>query len=303
MAAFNPSDWIALLKPRVLVLVVYTGLIGLLVAPGQIGLLQGFTAIACITGAAGACGAINMWYDRDIDRLMRRTRTRPIITGRIGATQALWFGIILAAISVGVMWAVVNTISALALVFSVWFYVCVYTMWLKRRTPQNIVIGGAAGALPPVIAWAAVTGSIDVTALVLFGIIFIWTPPHFWALALWANEDYRIANVPMLPVIAGSKETRRQIMIYTILLVPISTLPYFVGTSGVVYLAASLLLGANFLRHAWKVLRDKQDATGVSLTNDMPAKKAFKYSVAYLFALFGALAVDHWVMPFLPAGM
>jgi heme o synthase len=290
------SDWLSLLKPRVLVLVVYTGVIGLMIAPGHLTSLQNLVAIACITGAAGACGAINMWYDRDIDRLMRRTRNRPIAAGRVAPLGGLWFGVILAAVSVLGMWAMVNLPAALTLLFSALFYIFIYTMWLKRRTPQNIVIGGAAGALPPVIAWAAATGSINATAIVLFGIIFIWTPPHFWSLALWANEDYRIAGVPMLPVVAGARTTRWNILAYTVLMVPFSTLPYFMGATGPIYLAASLLLGAGFLWHAWQVMTDDQDATGVSLTNDRPARKAFKYSVLYLFALFGALAVDHWVM-------
>ncbi len=290
------ADFFALLKPRVLVLVVYTGLVGLLLAPGHLGLLQGFTAIACITGAAGACGAMNMWYDRDIDLVMRRTRNRPIPAGRMTPETVLAFGVILAAVSVAVMGTALNWTAGLALLFSVFFYIFVYTVWLKRRTPQNIVIGGAAGALPPVIAWAAATGRIDLTALVLFGIIFIWTPPHFWSLALWANEDYRKAGVPMLPVVAGARETRRQILWYTIAMVPLSTLPYFTGDSGAAYLATALVLGALFLRHAWLVMTDEQDETGVSRTSDRPAKKAFKYSVLYLFALFGALAVDHWVM-------
>ena len=289
------SDWIALLKPRVLVLVVYTGLIGLILAPGHLSGMEGITAILCITGAAGACGAINMWYDRDIDIIMRRTRNRPIPAGRVTPDAALWYGITLATTSIIVMGVVLNLTAALALLFSVGFYVFVYTVWLKRRTPQNIVIGGAAGALPPVIGWAAATGSISLTALVLFGIIFIWTPPHFWALALWANNDYRQAGIPMLPVVSGARETRRQILAYTAVLVPLSTAPYFLGSNGLPYLVASLLFGAVFLWRSWQVLTDRQDDDGVSLTGDKPAKLAFRYSVIYLFALFGALAVDHWM--------
>ncbi|HEX2942478.1 MAG TPA: heme o synthase [Rhodopila sp.] len=293
------ADWLSLLKPRVLVLVVYTGVIGLILAPGHLTLLQSVTAILCITGAAGACGAINMWYDRDIDTVMRRTRNRPIPAGRISPEGAIWFGIILAAISILVMGFVLNVTAALSLLFSVLFYVFIYTVWLKRRTPQNIVIGGAAGALPPVIGWAASTGRIDLTALVLFGIIFVWTPPHFWALSLWANSDYRAAGIPMLPVVSGARETRRQILLYTVLLVPLSTAPYFLGANGLPYLVASLLFGAVFLWRAWQVMTDEQDETGISLTNDKPAKLCFKYSVIYLFALFGALAVDHWMAGFL----
>ncbi len=225
-------DWIALLKPRVLTLVVFTGAIGLWVAPGHLNPVLAFTAILCITVAAGACGAINMWYDRDIDAIMRRTRNRPIPAGRIQPGPALGFGVTLAVGSVLVMGLAVNLPAALILALSICFYVFVYTVWLKRRTPQNIVIGGAAGAFPPVIGWAAVTGSVDLIPLVLFAIVFIWTPPHFWSLALWANDDYRRAGVPMLPVVAGAKETRRQILLYTLVLVPLSLVPFFVGFSG-----------------------------------------------------------------------
>jgi protoheme IX farnesyltransferase len=288
-------DWIALLKPRVLTLVVFTGVIGLLLAPGHLNAVLAFTAILCITVAAGACGAINMWYDRDIDAVMRRTRNRPIPAGRIQPGPALGFGITLAAGSVLLMGLAVNVTAALILALSVCFYVFVYTMWLKRRTPQNIVIGGAAGAFPPVIGWAAVTGSVDLIPLVLFGIVFIWTPPHFWSLALWANDDYRRAGVPMLPVVSGAKETRRQIVLYTLVLVPLTLAPYFLGFNGPVYGVVAGLLGAVFLLRVYGVMTDRQDAEGVSLTGDAPAKRAFKYSVVYLFVLFGALALDRLV--------
>jgi heme o synthase len=288
-------DWIALLKPRVLTLVVFTGAIGLCVAPGHLNVVLAFTAILCIAVAAGACGAINMWYDRDIDAIMRRTRNRPIPAGRIEPGPVLGFGITLAVGSVLVMGLAVNVPAALVLALSICFYVFVYTIWLKRRTPQNIVVGGAAGAFPPVIGWAAVTGSVDLIPLVLFAIVFIWTPPHFWSLALWANDDYRRAGVPMLPVVAGAKETRRQILLYTLVLVPLSLVPYFVGFSGAVYGVSSGLLGLVFLERVYRVMTDRQDETGISLTRDMPAKRAFKYSVLYLFALFGVLAVDRLV--------
>jgi protoheme IX farnesyltransferase len=288
-------DWIALLKPRVLTLVVFTGLIGLLVAPGHLHPVLALTAVLCIAVAAGACGAINMWYDRDIDAVMRRTRNRPIPAGRIEPGAALGYGISLAVGSVLMMGLAVNLAAAAVLTLSILFYVFVYTMWLKRRTPQNIVIGGAAGAFPPIIGWAAVTGSVDLVPLILFGIVFIWTPPHFWSLALWANDDYRRANVPMLPVVAGAKETRRQIGLYTLVLVPLSMVPWFIGFSGPIYGVAAGILGLGFLVSVWRVLTDKQDPTGVSLTKDMPARAAFKYSIAYLFVLFGALAVDHLV--------
>jgi protoheme IX farnesyltransferase len=288
-------DWIALLKPRVMTLVVFTGMIGLVVAPGHLNPVLAFTAILCIAVAAGACGAINMWYDRDIDAIMRRTRNRPIPAGRIEPGPALGFGITLAAGSVLVMGLVLNIAAALVLALSICFYVFVYTVWLKRRTPQNIVIGGAAGAFPPVIGWAAVTGSVDLIPLVLFGMVFIWTPPHFWSLALWANDDYRRAGVPMLPVVAGAKETRRQILLYTLVLVPLTLVPFFMGFSGLPYGVTAGLLGIVFLERVYRVITDRQDADGNSLTGDAPAKAAFKYSVLYLFALFGALAIDHLV--------
>jgi heme o synthase len=285
-------DWFALLKPRVMSLVVFTGLIGLLVAPGHLNPVLAFTAVLCIAVGAGACGAINMWYDRDIDALMRRTRNRPIPAGRIAPGEALGFGITLAVASVIVMGLAVNMTAAAVLALSIGFYVFVYTIWLKRRTPQNIVIGGAAGAFPAVIGWAAVTGSVDLLPLIMFAIVFFWTPPHFWSLALWANDDYRRANVPMLPVVAGAKETRRQIVLYSLLLVPLSLAPWAIGFSGLVYAIAALALGAGFLLCVWRVARDRQDPTGVSLTNDAPARAAFKYSILYLFVLFAALAVD-----------
>jgi heme o synthase len=286
-------DWIALLKPRVMSLVVFTGAIGLLVAPGHLNPVLGFTAILCIAVAAGACGAINMWYDRDIDAIMRRTRTRPIPMGRIEPGAALGFGITLAAGSVLVMGLAVNIPTALILALSICFYVFVYTMWLKRRTPQNIVIGGAAGAFPAVIGWAAVTGSVDLIPLVLFGIVFIWTPPHFWSLALWANDDYKRAGVPMLPVVAGAKETRRQIVLYSLVLVPLTLVPYLIGFSGLPYGITAGVLGLVFLERVFRVITDRQDAQGNSLTDDAPARAAFKYSVLYLFVLFAALAIDH----------
>jgi heme o synthase len=288
-------DWIALLKPRVMTLVVFTGLIGLLIAPGHLHPVLGFTAVLCIAVAAGACGAINMWYDRDIDAVMRRTRNRPIPAGRIEPGAALGYGITLAAGSVIMMELAVNIAAASVLALSIGFYVFVYTMWLKRRTPQNIVIGGAAGAFPPVIGWAAVTGSVDLVPLILFAIVFVWTPPHFWSLALFANADYQRAGVPMLPVVAGAKETRRQIVIYTLLLVPLSLAPWLIGFSGFVYGLSAAVLGAGFIVSVWRVATDRQDASGVSQTSDAPARIAFKYSILYLFVLFAALAVDRLV--------
>ena len=288
-------DWIALLKPRVMSLVVYSGVIGMVVAPGHLHPVLALTAILCIAVGAGACGAINMWYDRDIDAIMRRTRNRPIPAGRIEAGAALGFGVTLAIGSVIVMGLTVNVVAALVLALSIGFYVFIYTMWLKRRTPQNIVIGGAAGAFPPVIGWAAVTGDVSLVPLVLFGIIFIWTPPHFWSLALWANDDYRRAGVPMLPVVAGARATRWQIVYYTLLLVPLSLVPWAIHFAGVIYGSIALALGLGFLFCVWRVARDQQDAAGVSLTNDKPARTAFKFSILYLFLLFGALAADRLI--------
>ncbi len=286
------KDWIALLKPRVMALVVFIGLIGLLVAPGRLNPILGFTAILCIAVAAGAAGAINMWYDRDIDALMRRTANRPIPAGRIMAGAALSYGVILAVGSVLVMLFATNMAAAALLALSILFYVFVYTIWLKRRTPQNIVIGGAAGAFPPVIGWIAVTGTVDLVPLIMFAIVFFWTPPHFWSLALYTSSDYERSAIPMLPVVAGARETRRQILCYTLVLLPITLLPWVVGFSGLAYAASAILLGLSFLVCVWRVWSDRQDAAGNSLTNDVPARIAFKCSILYLFFLFTALAVD-----------
>jgi protoheme IX farnesyltransferase len=289
------SDWFALLKPRVMTLVVFTAIIGLLVAPMPIHPVLGIAAILCIAVAAGASGAINMWYDRDIDALMRRTARRPIPAGRIEPGAALGFGLTLAVASVAVMGLATNWVAAGWLAFSIFFYVVIYTMWLKRRTPQNIVIGGAAGAFPPVIGWAAATGDVGLMPLIMFAIIFMWTPPHFWALSLWAHGDYARAKVPMLPVTHGARETRRQVMIYTVALVPVTLAPWFVGFSGLVYGGVALLLGAVFLVQSWRVLREPQDEAGRSLVNDAAARATFRFSLYYLFALFGALAIDRLV--------
>jgi protoheme IX farnesyltransferase len=294
-AGSEPRDWLLLLKPRVMSLVVYTGLIGLLIAPQPMHPVLAAIAVLCIALAAGAAGAINMWYDRDIDALMRRTAQRPIPAGRISAEAALGYGTALAVFSVLLMGLAANWVAALVLALSIAFYVFVYTIWLKRRTPQNIVIGGAAGAFPPVIGWAAATGSIELAPVVMFAIIFVWTPPHFWTLSLFAHADYARAGVPMLPVVAGPRETRRQILIYTAVLIAVSLAPVALGLAGALYGAAALLLGLGFLRHALAVLRDRQDRSGVSLSGDRPARAAFRFSITYLFALFGALALDRLV--------
>jgi protoheme IX farnesyltransferase len=289
------ADWLALLKPRVLSLVVFTGAIGLVIAPVKMNPILALTAILCITIAAGAAGSINMWYDRDIDALMKRTATRPIPAGRIAPDAALAYGVFLSLFSVVLMALATNLVAAAVLAISIGFYVFVYTMWLKRRTPQNIVIGGAAGAFPAVIGWAAATGSVTVLPVLLFIIAFLWTPPHFWSLSLYASGDYERAGVPMLPVVRGARHTRWNILVYTLLLVASTLLPWALGYMGGIYGVTALGLGAAFIYYAWRVLNDAQDATGKSLSKDAPAKAAFKYSILYLFILFGACAVDRLV--------
>jgi protoheme IX farnesyltransferase len=288
----SARDWLMMLKPRVQTLVVYTGLAGLLVAPGHLHPVLAIAAILCITIGAGAAGALNMWYDRDIDAIMRRTRKRPVPAGRIAPDEALTYGIVLSVASVMVMGLATNWFAAALLAGSIFYYAVIYTMWLKRRTPQNIVIGGAAGAFPPLIGWAAVTGGLGLMPWLLFGIIFLWTPPHFWALSLYAHTDYERAGVPMLPVVSGAKETRRQVVFYTFALVPFSLLPWAFGCAGMIYGISAGVLGLGFLVSVWRLANDKQDETGVSLTNDAPARRTFRYSILYLFALFGAVAID-----------
>ena len=288
-------DWFILLKPRVVSLVVFTGAAGLLVAPGHINPLVAIIAVLCIAVAAGAAGAINMWYDRDIDRLMQRTASRPVAAGRIAPNDALAYGVALSVASVLLMWLATNLVAAALLAVSIAFYVLIYTMWLKRRTSQNIVIGGAAGAFPPLIGWAAVTGSVDTLPLLLFGIVFFWTPPHFWALSLYACKDYARAGVPMLPVTKGAAHTRVQIMLYTVLLSVVSMSPVLLHLTGPIYAVTAVLLDAVFLACAWRVLRDRQDATGVSLTRDKPARQTFRFSLLYLAVLFLAVIIDRLI--------
>ena len=288
-------DWFALLKPRVMTLVVFTGAIGLFIAPAHVHPLIAVTAILCIAIATGGAGAINMWYDRDIDALMRRTARRPVPAGRIAPDDALAYGIGLSVFSVLLMGLATNRVAAAALAFSILFYVVVYTMWLKRSTPQNIVIGGAAGAFPPIIGWAAATGQIGLLPVLLFAIVFFWTPPHFWALSLYACKDYGDAGVPMLPVVRGARHTRWQILVYTVLLTATSLLPPLFGLTGPIFLVSTVLLDAGFLLCAVRVLRDRQDETGTSLTEDKPARQAFRYSLLYLARLFVAVCVDRLV--------
>ena len=277
------GDYIALLKPRVMSLVVFTALVGMLIAPGHLHPVLGFTALLCIAVGAGAAGALNMWYDADIDAVMTRTANRPIPAGRIAPSEALGFGVMLGASSVVVLGLLINWLAASLLAFTIFFYVLIYTMWLKRSTPQNIVIGGAAGAFPPMIGWAAATGGIGIESILLFLIIFFWTPPHFWALSLSRADEYARAGVPMLPVVAGLAETRRQIVIYSLVLVPVALSPWLLGHAGIVYGATSFVLGGVL---AVLALRLKSAAT------EAAAKSLFAYSVLYLFLIFAMLLVD-----------
>jgi heme o synthase len=285
------KDYIALLKPRVMSLVIFTAFAGMLLAPGSLHPVLAVIALLAIAVGAGASGALNMWYDADIDSRMARTASRPIPRGRITPNEALAFGTVLSVISVTCLGILVNWVAGALLALTIAFYIFVYTMWLKRRTPQNIVIGGAAGAFPPMIGWAAVTGSVSVESILLFLLIFVWTPPHFWALALYRCRDYERVGVPMLPVVAGPDETRRQIVIYSALLAPIGVAPYFAGLGGPVYLVSSLLLGAAFLWLSLRVYRIREGRAG-----DDEARRLFKFSLLYLFALFAILLAEHLVL-------
>ncbi len=280
------GDFFALLKPRVMSLVVFTGLAGIIVAPGHVHLLTAFTALLCIALAAGASGALNMAYDADIDVIMSRTATRPIPMGHVARGDALAFGWALSAMSVATMWLFVNELAAGLLAFTVFFYVVVYTLGLKRRTPQNIVIGGLAGALPPAIGWAAVTGSLSLAPIVLVAIIFMWTPPHFWALSLWRSEDYARAGVPMLPVVKGKATTRRHILAYTLLLAPLGVVPAFIGLGGMLYLILSASMGFWMLLEAVATLRERDEV------REPAAKRLFGVSLLYVFVPFTALIVE-----------
>ena len=290
-----PADWrdlLALTKPRVMSLVVFTGLCGLLAAPGPVHPVLGFTAVLCIALGAGAAGALNQWYEADLDAKMKRTAKRPLPAGRMSRQTALHFGVGLAVFSVILMDLAANHLAAAVLAISILFYVLVYTVWLKRRTAQNIVIGGAAGAFPPLIGWAAVTGDVTTLPILLFAIIFLWTPPHFWALSLFVSTDYAAAGVPMLPVVAGIQATRRQVMLYTLPMAAAAIAPWPLGMTGAIYGIAASLLTAWFVLLAVRV--------GISRETDQklmrPERALFKFSILYLFILFGALVVDRLVL-------
>jgi protoheme IX farnesyltransferase len=279
------GDYVALTKPRVMSLVVFTALVGLMVAPGGIDPFAGVVALLCIAAGAGAAGALNMWYDADIDALMARTAMRPIPSGRISRPEALVFGLMLGTCAVLSLGTFLNMAAAALLAFTIFFYVVVYTMWLKRRTPQNIVIGGAAGALPPVIGWVAAAGNVGLEPLILFLIIFLWTPPHFWALSLNLAGEYARAGVPMLPVVAGRAETKRRILLYSVLLALVSLLPWVSGFAGAIYGAAAAMLGAVMIFLSWQVRRSNDKER-------QPARRLFMFSMLYLVLLFGVLLMD-----------
>jgi protoheme IX farnesyltransferase len=281
------ADYIALLKPRVMSLVIFTALVGMVIAPGGLHLVLAVTALLCIAVGAGASGALNMWYDADIDALMSRTVNRPVPRGRITPGEALAFGLTLSFFSVMTLGILVNWVAGGLLAFTIFFYVVIYTMWLKRWTAQNIVIGGAAGALPPVVAWASVTGSLSPEPIFLFLIIFLWTPPHFWALALFRTDDYARANVPMLPVVAGPDVTRLQILLYTVLLVAVAALPWPLGYFDAVYGVTSLVLGGGMLWLAIGVYRHREGHAASRATRAL-----FKFSILYLFMLFAVLLLE-----------
>ena len=284
------GDFVQLLKPRVMSLVVFTAMVGLLVAPVRLHPVEAFTAILFIALGAGASGALNMWWDADIDVIMRRTKGRPVPSGMVEAGEALAIGLALSGISVVMLALATNVLAGALLAFTIFFYAVVYSMWLKRSTPQNIVIGGAAGAFPPMIGWVAATGSISVEACLMFMLIFMWTPPHFWALALFMNEDYSKAGVPMLTVTHGKKVTRNHILVYTIALVPFALATAFTSIGGPVYLAVSLLLNAEFLRGAYRIW--KRDEVQAEADKYKVEKSVFRFSLLYLFLHFSALLVE-----------
>ncbi len=280
-------DYLILLKPRVMSLVVFTGLVGLVLAPGHMNPVLAAISILCIAVGAGASGALNMWYDADIDAVMKRTRNRPVPAGVIAPGQVLAFGLTLSAFSVMTLGLMVNWLSAALLAFTIFFYAVIYTMWLKRSTPQNIVIGGAAGAFPPMIGWAAATGEITWDSVVLFMIIFLWTPPHFWALSLFSSDDYEAARIPMMPNVKGELSTRRQAMFYTLLVAPVGVLPWVMDFAGPVYGAVATLLGFGFIYYAWRLWQADSGPAMLSA-----ARKLFRFSLLYLTALFATMLIE-----------
>lgn len=290
-----PADWrdfVALTKPRVMTLVVFTGMVGVIAARAPVHPVIAFAIVLCIALGAGAAASLNQWYEADVDALMKRTRQRPLPAGRMDAQSALHFGVGLSVFSVLLLGFATNWLAAAALVASILFYVVVYTIWLKRRTPQNIVIGGAAGAFPPVIGWVATTGHIDALPLLLFALIFLWTPPHFWALALSVETDYAAAGIPMLPVVAGEQTTRRQILLYTALMSVAALLPFLLQAAGWIYGATALVMSAVFAGLAMPVAHRRKQADDAM----RPERRLFFFSILYLFVLFGALAVDRVVL-------
>jgi heme o synthase len=279
-------DFIALMKPRVMLLAVFTALVGLMIAPRQLDPLLASVAILAIAAGAGAAGVLNMWYDADIDAVMTRTAMRPIPRGTVSRAEALAFGLVLAASAVAALGFALNVKAAALLAFTIFFYIVVYTVWLKRHTPQNIVIGGAAGALPPMIGWAAATGEIALEPFILFLIVFLWTPPHFWALSLNRADEYARAGVPMLPVVAGRAATTRQILIYSVALLPVSILPWALGFAGAIYGAAAALYGAIFVVLALQLSRSSE-------ADRRAPNRLFAFSILYLFVLFAALLASN----------
>ncbi len=291
-----PTDWrdfFALTKPRVMSLVIFTGLCGLLAAPQTIDPVLGFTAIFCIAIGAGGAAALNQWWEADLDAGMKRTLSRPLPAGRMARTSARDFGVALSVTSVLIMGLAISWLTAVILATSIIYYAVIYTIWLKPRTPQNIVIGGGAGAFPPLIGWVAATGHITLMPVVLFAIIFMWTPPHFWSLALFVQSDYAKVGIPMMPVVAGERSTRRQILVYTLLLVPLSLVPWWIGGTGAIYGIAAAMLSTLFLLFAIPVgLRQRESADDAM----KPERRMFKFSILYLFLLFGALVADRWLI-------
>ena len=283
-------DYFELLKPRVMSLVIFTALVGLLVAPVGVHPVVGFASVLCIAVGAGASGALNMWWDADIDVKMARTRGRPVPSGRVSAQEALAVGLGLSILSVAMLGLFANWLAAGILAFTIFFYAVVYTMWLKRSTPQNIVIGGAAGAFPPMLGWAVATGGVSVEAVLMFAVIFLWTPPHFWALALYRNGDYERAEVPMMPVVAGPEKTRRQIFWYSIALAAVAVAPAFTSVGGAFYLIVSAALSAEFVRRAWYV--GFRAEVAAEADGHKAEKKLFKFSILYLFLIFLPLAAE-----------